>query len=206
MSSSPDRQNEHPAPPARRTAPPRAEQLIETHKAWIDAAAGMHSRHARRRPRYLRPLAISAGIAAAALLLLSLGRGGDAPRGTADFAGDLIPVLGADRPSRAGAKPVAQAFRGRRGGADEGRRGGGKAGGGRKRTAARPDAEPADRPAEALPEPRVPEAAPALTAAPTAAPQVTDGRAAARPDSAGAGSGDAPGPRTAAAVPDAQDP
>ncbi len=205
MSSRPDHPDEHPTPPARQ-APPRAEQLIETHKAWIDAAAGMHSRHARRRPRYLRPLGIATGIAAAALLLLSLGRGGDAPRGTADFAGDLIPVLGADRPARAGAKPVAQAFRGRRDRPDEGRRGGGKAGGRGERATPRPAAEPADRPAEALPEPRVPQSAPALTAAPAAPPQVTDGRAAARPDSAATGSGDAQGPRTAAAVPEAQDP
>lgn len=208
MSSRPTRRNDDPAPPARKTAPPRAEQLIETHKAWIHAAAGMHSRHGRRRPRYFRPLAISTGIAVAAMLLLSLGRGGDAPRGTADFAGDLIPVLGADHAPRAGAKPVVQAFRGRKDRATEGRRGGGKAGG-RSERAARTEAKQADRPDEALPEQKVPEAAPALTAAPAApaaTPQVTDGRAAARPDSAGVVAGDAQGPRTAAGVPETQDP
>jgi hypothetical protein len=204
MSSRPIRQDEDPAPPARQTAPPRAEQLIETHKAWIHAAAGMHSRHGRQKPRYFRPLAITSGIAVAAMLLLSLGRGGDTPRGTADFTGDLIPVLGADHGPRAGAKPVVQAFRGRKDRATEGRRGGGKAGG-RSEQAARAEAKQADRPAEALREQRVPEAAPALTAAPATAPQVTDGRAAARPDSAGAAVGDAGSPRTAAA-PDTQDP
>jgi hypothetical protein len=166
----------------------------------------MNSRHGRRRPRYFRPLAITTGIAAAVFLLLSLGRGGDAPRGTADFAGDLIPVLGADRSSRTGAKPTVQAFRGRSNRSDQGRRGGGRSGGRRERAAVRADAEPTDRPAEALPEQRVPEAAPALTAAPAATPQVTDGRAAARPDSAGTITGDAQPPRTAAAVPEVQDP
>jgi hypothetical protein len=164
----------------------------------------MHSRHGRRRPRHFRPLAISTGIAVAAMLLLSLGRGGDAPRGAADFAGDLIPVLGADHAPRAGAKPVVQAFRGRKDRATEGRRSGGKAGG-RSERAARPEAKQADRPEEALPEQRVPEAAPALTAVPAAAPQVTDGRAAARPDSAAAIAGDAQDPRTAA-MPETQDP
>lgn len=205
MSSRPDRRNEDPAHPARQTVPPRAEQLIETHKAWIHAAAGMHSRHGRRRPRYLRPLAITTGIAVAAMLLLSLGRGGDVPRGTADFTGDLIPVLGAERPSRAGAKPVVQAFRGRKDRATEGRRGGGKAGGRGERPASRADAVPADRPEEALPEQQVPKAAPALTAVPVPTPQVTDGRAAARPDSAGTIAGDAQGSRSAAA-PETQDP
>ncbi len=205
MSSRPTRRNEDLTPPARQTAPLRAEQLIETHKAWIHAAAGMQSRHGRRRPRYLRPLAITSGIAVAAMLLLSLGRGGDAPRGTADFTGDLIPVLGADHAPRVGAKPVVQAFRGRRDRATEGRRGGGKAGGRSERAASRAEAKQADRPAETLPEQRVPEAAPALTAAPVPAPQVTAGRAAARPDSAAPVADDAQGPRTAA-MPETQDP
>ncbi|HEU0078804.1 MAG TPA: hypothetical protein VFQ76_14215, partial [Longimicrobiaceae bacterium] len=68
MSSRAPRTDPDPSPPAPQAAPPRAEQLIETHKAWIAAAAGMRSRHARHRPRYLRPLAISTGIVAVALL------------------------------------------------------------------------------------------------------------------------------------------
>ncbi|HEX7243480.1 MAG TPA: hypothetical protein VF263_24560, partial [Longimicrobiaceae bacterium] len=93
MSSRPVRTEETHAPGAQQPAPQRPEQLIETHKAWIAAATGVENRHARRRPRYFRPLAISSGIVAAALLLVSLTLGGEAPGRPADLAGELIPTL-----------------------------------------------------------------------------------------------------------------
>ncbi|MEW5931806.1 MAG: hypothetical protein AB1941_30420 [Gemmatimonadota bacterium] len=208
MSSRPLRTDETPAPGERRSAPPRAEQLIETHKAWIAAAAGVDTRHARRRPRFfrhLRPLAISAGIAAAALALVSLTRGGGESTGRpADLAGELIPTLGADAAGRAPAEPVARAFRGGRGGAEEGKRRGGNQAATRRQTeTAREDRAPDERTADALREERVPEPSLALSSAPAAAPQVTDGRPAAEPEAAGARSGDT-APRTAAAVPAVQ--
>ena len=206
MSSRPLRTDEARNSPARQPTQPRTEQLIETHKAWIAAAAGLDTRHARRRPRYfrhLRPLAISTGIVAAALLLVSLTRGGDGESAgrPADLAGELIPTLGAD----AAANPVARAFRGGKSGSDEARkRGGNRAA---QRRATEPPRErqaPAERPREALREERVPEPSLALTSAPAAAPQVTDGRPAAEPGAPGARSGDTQAPRTAAAVPEVQ--
>lgn len=189
-----------PAPRAPQPAPPRAEQLIETHKAWIDAAAGMHSRHARRHPRHLRPLAISTGIVAAALLLLSVGRGGEAPR-TADFAGELIPTVGAGA-SRAAPKRTAHAFRGTEG-EETGRKRGGTRSTERRREpeAARPEQDAA-RPPEASP--RLPESAPSLAAATAAAPQVADARDAAAPEPAAPRAAEAQVPRTAAAAPEVQ--
>lgn len=203
MSSRPVRTDETPAPAARQPAPPRAEQLIETHKAWITAAAGLESRHARRRPRYLRPLAISTGIVAAALLLVSLTRGvgGESTGRPIDLAGEMIPTLGAD----AAAKPVARAFRGGKSGTEEGRkRGGNRAATRRQAEAPRTEGAPAENTAETLREERVPEPSLALTTAPSAAPQVTDGRPVAEPEAAGARSGDAQAPRTAVAVPAVQ--
>lgn len=207
MSSRPVRTDETPAPAARQPAPPRTEQLIETHKAWIAAAAGLESRHARRRPRYLRPLAISTGILSAALLLVSLtlGAGGESTGRPADLAGELIPTLGADHPAPRTTRQAARAFRGK---ADDGD--GAKQRPARrspKRSepdAAREDRAPAKSEAEPPAEPRVPEPSLALATVPTAAPQVTDGRPAAEPDAAGARSGDAQVPRTAVAVPAVQ--
>ncbi len=190
-----------PAPRAPQAAPPRAEQLIETHKAWIAAAAGMHSRHTRRRPRYFRPLAISTGIVAVALLLVSLGRGGESPRGAADFAGELIPTVGADA-SRAAPKRAAHALRGAKDDETGSRRGGTRAAERRREPAAgRPESDAASRPEE----PRLPESAPSLAAASGAAPQVVaDARAAAAPEPAAPRAADAQGPRTASATPEVQ--
>jgi hypothetical protein len=192
-----------PAPRAPQAAPPRAEQLIETHKAWIAAAAGMQSRHARRHPRYLRPLAISTGIVAAALLLLSVGRGGESPRGPADFAGELIPTVGAGA-SRAAPKGTARAFRGAKG-EETGRKSSGTRVAERRREpeAGRPQGGAASRPEEP---PRIPESAPSLAAAPGAAPQVVaDARAAApEPAAPRTAAADALGPRTASAAPEVQ--
>jgi len=205
MSSRAHNTDPDPAPRAPQAAPPRAEQLIATHKAWIAAAAGMSSRHARRRPRYLRPLAISTGIVAAALLLLSVGRGGEGPRGPADFAGELIPTVGAGA-SRAAPPRAARAFRGAKG-EEAGRKSGGTRVAERRREpeAARPEGGAASRPEEP---PRLPESAPSLAAAPGAAPQVVaDARVAAAPEPAAprAAAADALGPRTASATPEVQD-
>ncbi|MET0399541.1 MAG: hypothetical protein ABW277_22310, partial [Longimicrobiaceae bacterium] len=146
MSSRTQATEPDPAPRAPQAAPPRAEQLIETHKAWISAAAGMRSRHGRRHRPYLRPLAISTGIVAAALLLVSLGRGGETPRGTVDFAGELIPTVGADA-SRAAPKRAAHALRGAKG-EETGKKGGGTRAAERRREpeAVRPEGAAASRP------------------------------------------------------------
>lgn len=205
MSSRPVRSEETPAPAARQPAPQRPEQLIETHKAWIAAAAGLESRHSRRRPRYFRPLAISTGILAAALLLASLTRGGDAPGRPADLAGELIPTLGADHPAkRPPSRQAARAFRGTDDGAAAKKRPARRSPERRQPDAARDDGAPAKSEAGSPAEPRVPEPSLALTTVPTTAPQVTDGRPAAEPDAAGARSADAQAPRTAAAVPAVQ--
>jgi hypothetical protein len=206
MSSRPVRSEETPAPAAQQPAP-RTEQLIATHKAWITAAAGLESRHARRRPRYLRPLAISTGIVAAAMLLasLTLGAGGESTGRPADLAGELIPTLGADHPGPRPTRQAARAFRGTDGGRDAAKKRPATRNAKRSEpAAAREDRAAAGRKAEPPAEPRVPEPSLALTTVPTTAPQVTDGRPAAEPEAPAARSADAQPPRTAAAVPAVQ--
>lgn len=196
MSSRAQATEPDPAPRAPQAAPPRAEQLIATHKAWITAAAGMHSRHARRRPRFLRPLAIFTGIVAAALLLVSLGRGGEGPRSTIDFAGELIPTVGADA-SRAAPKRAARAFRGAKGDETGRKRGGARAAERRSEPeAGRPEGDAASRPEEPA---RLPESAPSLATAPGAAPQVVADARDAAPGPAAPRAAEAQGPRTASA-------
>ncbi|HEX8276830.1 MAG TPA: hypothetical protein VF615_29590 [Longimicrobiaceae bacterium] len=205
MSSRPVRSEETPAPAAQQPAP-RTEQLIATHKAWITVAAGLESRHARRRPRYLRPLAISTGIVAAAMLLasLTLGAGGESTGRPADLAGELIPTLGADHPAPRPTRQAARAFRGTEVGNAAKKRPATRNAKRSEPDAARGDRAAARSKAEPPAEPRVPEPSLALTTVPTTAPQVTDGRPATEPDAAGARSADAQPPRTAAAVPAVQ--